>query len=120
MSMADRAELAAVEAQYKTYSAQVLQAQENLVAQVRGVADNYRDHAKIFVGGVPMIAADMVSFVNSDLVTFGSAILAIMMVVLAVIFRRARWVVIPLLTCAATSGLMLGLLGFLDWRMTLI
>jgi len=46
-------------------------------------------------------------------VTFG-----IMLVVLAVIFRRVRWVVIPLVTCSATVLVMLGLLGALDWRMT--
>ena len=38
-------------------------------------------------GGVPMIAADMIAFVKADLVTFGAAILGIMMLVLAVIFK---------------------------------
>jgi predicted RND superfamily exporter protein len=67
-----------------------------------------------------MIAADMVSFVRSDLVLFGTAILVIMSAVLAVIFRRVRWVVIPLATCTATATAMLGLLAALDWRMTVI
>jgi predicted RND superfamily exporter protein len=62
----------------------------------------------------------MVTFVGSDLVVFGSAILGIMLFVLAVIFRRARWVVIPLVTCSATVLVMLGILGFFDWRMTVI
>ena len=65
-------------------------------AQVREIAARYTGHARLFVGGVPMIAADMVSFVRSDLVVFGSAILGIMLLVLAYIFRRVRWVVIPL------------------------
>ena len=67
-----------------------------------------------------MIAADMVSFVRSDLVVFGSAILGIMLVALAIIFRRGRWVAIPLVTCGATTVIMLGMLGALDWRMTVI
>ena len=87
---------------------------------MRAIADRYREHARLFVGGVPMIAADMVSFVRSDLVLFGSAILGVMLLVLAIIFRRVRWVVIPLLTCSASVTVMLGLLGFLDWRMTVI
>jgi predicted RND superfamily exporter protein len=62
----------------------------------------------------------MVAFVGNDLVVFGTAILGIMLVVLGIIFRRVRWVVIPLVTCSATVVVMLGLLGALDWRMTVI
>ena len=43
-----------------------------------------------------------------------------MLVVLAIIFRRVRWVVIPLVTCSCAVVVMLGLLGALDWRMTVI
>lgn len=115
-----RRELAEAERAFKAHTARALEAQGQLVQAVRDIADNYREHASLFVGGVPMIAADMVSFVRSDLVTFGGAILGIMLLVLAVIFRRVRWVVIPLITCTATVVIMLGLLGFLDWRMTVI
>ena len=105
---------------FKAHTAQALEAQSALVQSVREIADDYRSHARIFVGGVPMITADMVSFVRSDLVLFGSAILGVMLVVLGIIFRRVRWTVIPLATCIATSTVMLGLLAFLDWRMTVI
>ena len=120
LSASEQAELAAAEAAFKVRSAIVLERDQQLVKNVREIAARYTSHARLFVGGVPMIAADMVSFVNSDLVVFGSAILGIMMMALAVIFRRVRWVVIPLVTCAATVLIMLGLLGALDWRMTVI
>ncbi len=116
----ERRELGQVEAAYKAHTASVLEAGSELVQQVRDIAASYSPFANLFVGGVPMIAVDMVSFVRSDLVTFGGAILVIMLVVLAVIFRRVRWVVIPLVTCSATVVVMLGLLGALDWRMTVI
>ncbi|HEY7775479.1 MAG TPA: MMPL family transporter, partial [Kineobactrum sp.] len=105
---------------FKAHTAAGLKAQTELVQSVRDIAASYEPNAQIFVGGVPMIAADMVSFVRSDLILFGSAILGIMMLVLALIFRRVRWTVIPLATCAATVTIMLGLLGWLDWRMTVI
>ena len=57
----------------------------------------------------------MTGFVRSDLVVFGSAILLVMMLILGIIFRRVRWVVIPLVTCSATVEVMLGLLG--AWRL---
>jgi uncharacterized protein len=115
-----RQQLNEVEAAFKAHTAVALESQAQLVQAVRNVAAAYSDHATLFVGGVPMIAADMVSFVRSDLVTFGGAILGIMLVVLAITFRRVRWVVIPLVTCSATVVVMLGLLGAFDWRMTVI
>ncbi len=120
LSREEERQLEAVEAAYKAHTAEVLDAGSDLVRTVRDIAAGYSPYARLFVGGVPMIAVDMVSFVRSDLVTFGSAILAIMLVVLALIFRRVRWVVIPLVTCTATVVVMLGLLGALDWRMTVI
>lgn len=120
LSAAEAGQLAEVEKQFKAHTAQMLEAQGALVENVRQIAAKYRSHADIFVGGVPMIAADMVSFIASDLVIFGSAILGIMLLILAFIFRRVRWVVIPLVTCSATVVIMLGLLGALDWRMTVI
>lgn len=114
------AQLARVESAFKLHTGALLEAQSTLVSDVRSIAKHYEPHANLFVGGVPMIAADMVSFVRSDLVTFGSAILGVMLVVLALIFRRVRWVAIPLVTCSATVTVMLGLLGMLDWRMTVI
>jgi predicted RND superfamily exporter protein len=120
LSVAEAAELATIETAFKARSSIVLERDARLVEQVREIAAQYRDVAHLFVGGVPMIAADMVSFVASDLLVFGSSILGIMALVLAIIFRRVRWVVIPLTTCGVTVTLMLGLLGALDWRMTVI
>ncbi|MFN2287561.1 MAG: RND family transporter [Chromatocurvus sp.] len=116
----ESAELARVEADFRERSALLLEEQATLVESVRSISDGYREHARLFVGGVPMIAADMVSFVRSDLVFFGSAILIVMVLILGLIFRRVRWVVIPLATCTVTVTMMLGLLAFLDWRMTVI
>jgi len=120
LSTGEAAQLHRVERAFKEHTAVALESQSALVAEVRNIAARYQQYAELFVGGVPMITADMVSFVRSDLVMFGSAILGVMMVILAVIFRRVRWVVIPLLTCSATVMVMLGLLGALDWRMTVI
>ena len=67
-----------------------------------------------------MIAADMVSFIRSDLYTFGAGILAFMFVMLSVIFRKPRYVALPMITVIASALFMLGLLAWLDWRMTVI
>ena len=120
LSSAQAQQLHAAEIAFKAHTAVALAAQSALVANVRTIAARYENHARIFVGGLPMITADMVSFVRSDLILFGTAILGVMALVLALIFQRVRWVVIPLVTCSATVVVMLGLLGALDWRMTVI
>ncbi|REJ69335.1 MAG: RND family transporter, partial [Proteobacteria bacterium] len=76
--------------------------------------------SRILVGGVPMIAADMLDFVQDDLVTFGTSIILVMVAMLALIFRDYRWVLVPISVCTLSALLMLGILGYTDWRMTVI
>ncbi|MDB2410068.1 MMPL family transporter [Pseudomonadales bacterium] len=121
LSKADTDSLILAEQVFKDYTVQSAERQRQLVENVRAVLDQHRTAATaIFLGGVPMIASDMVSFVKSDLQVFGIGILLFVIVVLTVIFRSFRWVFLPLLVCVLTNIFMLGLLGFLDWRMTVI
>ncbi|MFI2811752.1 RND family transporter [Microbulbifer sp. YPW16] len=90
------------------------------VAEVRGILDGYRADAELFLGGVSMITADMIAFIKSDLVVFGVGILLFIIVTLLIIFRQVRWVLLPLATCIVTAVTMLGLLSWLDWRLTVI
>ena len=112
--------LVEVETAYDAATRTVNAERAELVASVRAVAEVYRGQSRIFVGGVPMIAADMLDFVQDDLVTFGLAIIGVMVGMLALIFRDYRWVVIPISGCTLSALMMLGLLGFTDWRMTII
>ena len=120
LDAAGEAELSEVEVAYDAAQVQLSARRDQLVADVRAVAERFRPYAHIFVGGVPMIAADMIAFVKSDLVTFGVAILAVMALALWLIFRSLKWVVIPLLSCSVSASLLLGLLAVTDWRMTVI
>ncbi len=112
--------LGEVERAYDAATRTVNAERAELVARVRAVAEVYRGQSRIFVGGVPMIAADMLDFVQDDLVTFGLAIIGVMVGMLALIFRDYRWVVIPISGCTLSALMMLGVLGLTDWRMTII
>ena len=91
-----------------------------MIADVRSLMDGYRDRATIFLGGPDMITADMIDFIKSDLLVFGTGILIFVIVTLAVIFRQLRWVVLPLATCALCLVIILGFLSWIDWRLTVI
>ncbi|MDI3326580.1 MMPL family transporter [Pontibacterium granulatum] len=113
-------QLAEAEHAFRSYSIQANERQRELVTQIRKVLDRHRDHATIFLGGVPMIAVDMISFIESDLITFGSAIILFIIALMALIFRRLRWMILPLLTCVVTCLIMLGFIAFADWQLTVI
>ena len=116
----EQADLAAAEKVFDDYVSVFNDQQNQLVEVVRAKLDKYRKGATVFLGGVPMIAADMIGFVKSDLVVFGSGIIAFIIITLSFIFRRVTWVLLPLFTCVLSATFMLGLITFLDWRMTVI
>ena len=106
--------------EFKQYLAEVLDRQALEVQQVRDILDRYRDRADIFLGGVPMITTDMIDYIESDLSIFGIAVTSLMVLIMWLSFRSKRWVLLPMLTCAIVVGMMIGALGWLDWRVTVI
>ena len=91
-----------------------------LIAELRAVRDAHAGGADIFIGGVPMVAADIIDFVRRDMLTFGGGVVLLMAGALWAFFRRLRWVLIPLGTVSVTTLIMIGLLGFLDRPATAI
>ena len=106
--------------QYRQLKEELKAQQAQLVEQVRRIRDTFSDDAQIYLGGVPMIAADMISFVRSDLSTFSIGIVLLISACLWIFFRRLRWVLIPLGTTFVSILLMVGLLGFLNQPITAI
>lgn len=120
LSWEETKELSQAEYDYRQYHTHLVERHNALVDRVREILARYRDDATIFLGGVPMIAADMIRFIQKDLLVFGTGIVAFFILMLAVIFRRIRWVLLPLNCCLVASVGMLGMLTWLDWRMTVI
>ena len=114
------AELREVEAAWAGYSIGVNERQHELITAVRETLDRYRDGARIHLSGAPMIADDLISFVRGDLSSFSIAVLVLIVVALGLIFRKLRFVAIPLICCAAAGTIMVGTLGLMDWRVTVV
>ncbi|MFQ5519684.1 MAG: RND family transporter, partial [Mariprofundus sp.] len=91
-----------------------------MIRAIRAVMDDYRTHAELHLGGVPMIVSDMMSFIRHDLVVFGFAVLAILALMLLGVFRKLHWVLLPLLTAAATAIITTGFLGMVGWPVTVV
>ncbi len=96
-----------------------LRNQQN-IAEIRDVISKYGENAKIHLGGIPMIADDMMSFIKSDIIVFGVGVFIFIILTLWFIFRNFKWVIMPLTGCATSVIIMLGLLGLIGWKVTVI
>jgi predicted RND superfamily exporter protein len=67
-----------------------------------------------------MIADDMIAFIKNDLKVFGVGVLLFLILMLAAIFRRIRWIGLPMLCCVVSVVCMIGLLGWFGWEVTVI
>ena len=90
------------------------------ITEIRDVIEKYGENAKIYLGGIPMIADDMMSFIKSDIIVFGVGVFIFIVLTLWFIFRNIKWVVMPLLGCATSVIIMIGLLGLIGWKVTVI
>ena len=119
-SESELAELEQVKQQFIDFTETLGVERDATIRTVRSILGNYRDGAEIHLGGVPMIVADMIRFIENDLSTFGLGVLAFLLLTLAIIFRQWRWVLVPLLCCGFTVWLMIGFLGWAQWPVTVI
>ena len=106
--------------EFSDYHAQVLEDEEKLIKNVRNIMNQHRDNAEMFLGGVPMITSDMIGFIKHDLKTFGLGVLVFLIFMLSLFFKKFRWVALPISCCIITVLMMVGFLGFMDWRVTVI
>ncbi|NKB35034.1 MAG: MMPL family transporter [Pseudomonadales bacterium] len=113
-------ELAEVETEYAVYSVVAADRQSEMISNIRAVLDNHRNGAQIYLGGAPMIADDLVTFVRADLQSFSIAVVLLIIFALGLIFRKLRWVAMPLACCAVAGTIMVGVLGLMDWRVTVV
>lgn len=112
--------LSKAEQAYSDYLVETNNRQEKLVESVRRILDTYRDRGDLYLGGVPMIASDMIDFIKKDLLIFGLGILIFIVLLLAIIFRSFTWVLLPLTTCLVAVLVMLGVISSLEWKLTVI
>ncbi len=90
------------------------------ILEIRDVIKSYNNIGKINLGGIPMIADDMMTFIKSDIVVFGLGVLLFIIVTLWFVFRKLIWIIVPISSCFFSVIIMTGLLGLLGWKVTVI
>ena len=120
LTAAEKVELKDVVRQFAQYHDKVRQQRHDDILAIRSIMDKYRQDGTLFLGGVSMIADDMISFIKSDLRVFGIAVFLLLVITIAVIFRRIYWVILPTLTCLISVICTVGFLGWVGWEVTVI
>ena len=116
----DNKQLEVVSAEFKRYATQLQEQVSQDIEKVRAILGNHKNMAEIHLGGVPMITSDMIDYIDNDIRVFGVAVLILLIVLLTIVFRKPRWVIIPMIICFAASVSMTGVLGLIDWRVSVV
>ena len=109
-----------INTQIKLFNADASIKRDKLIANTREVMDDYQAIGNVYLGGTAMIASDMISFIKSDLQYFALGVLIMFIVTLGVIFKKIRWVIMPLASSGLVALFVIGFLGLMDWRVTVV
>ena len=90
------------------------------ILEIRDVIKSYENIGNIHLGGIPMIADDMMTFIKSDIIVFGLGVLLFIVATLWFVFRKIIWILIPISSCFFSVIIMMGILGLLGWKVTVI
>ncbi len=105
---------------FKEYRELSRQKETKDIEEIREIIKNYENDARIFLGGVSMIANDAVHFVKNDLIIYGFSLVFIFIFILYYIFKSLRWVFIVLFICFISILSTAGILGIFNWEVTVI
>ena len=76
------------------------------ISEIRDVIKSMEKMRTFILGGIPMIADDMMSYIKSDIVIFGIGVFIFIVLTLWLIFRNLKWVdnaIIRLLTSVISN-----------------
>ncbi len=104
----------------KIYKDKLKKKNHRNIIEIREIIKSYNDVGKIHLGGIPMIADDMMTFIKNDIVIFGIGVLVFIIATLWFVFKKFVWIIVPISSCFLSVVIMIGLLGLLGWKVTVI
>ena len=104
----------------ENYRDEIKRQNHNNILEIRDVIKSYENVGKIYLGGIPMIADDMMTFIKSDIIVFGLGVLIFIIATLWFVFKKLIWIIVPISSCFFSVVIMVGLLGLIGWKVTVI
>ena len=115
--------LKVAEQNFKSYRDELREKDHHDIVALRALIAGFEKEFagdRLFLGGLNMIADDMVGYVRSDLATYGLGALVLLLACFWLFFRQAKFILLPLIICAYSVVLAAGLFGFLSFEVTVI
>ena len=91
-----------------------------LISEIRALLSQHAGSGKLFLGGASMIATDMMSFIKSDLIVFGTGVALVFCLMLYLFFQNFWFVALPLSNALLTTVFTASILGLMDWKISVI
>lgn len=114
----DKKEIKQINEQIREHTKEAQLKDTSTLDAIKAIRDKYNQN--INIGGVMMIASDMVAYVKSDLKVYGIALTLLLACVLYFFFRQLRFIFIPLAICLITLIISSGIFSFLGYEITVI
>ncbi|MBI3858204.1 MAG: MMPL family transporter, partial [Planctomycetes bacterium] len=114
--------LAEIEAPYQASIQENNLRRRAMVEGIRRCAAEWRPKLDepVRLSGLPIINVVLREHIKSDIGTFGVVALSVFTATFFAVYRKARWVVFPILCCILPVVLMLGLMVLLGYKVTVI
>jgi uncharacterized protein len=120
LSDEENRELAQLRKQAEPLERRLDQVRNSEIETIRSLLVEHEEGAAIYLGGLHVLGYQLVRIIRNDLIVFGGAIVVMICLVLLVLFRKIRWVFIPIACCGCSVLLTMGLFGMLGLKTTVI
>ena len=101
------------EKEFEEYKDKLKSENSENIKEIREIINSFKDIGKIHLGGIPMIADDMMTFIKKDIIVFGIGVFAFIVITLWFVFRKF-WITIPISSCFFAVIIMVGFLGLMN------
>lgn len=124
----EKRDKASLESEKKAYRLEIKEhqdAQRIIVKKrldaIKALLKKYENNGnKLYLGGVSMIADDMISYIKADLVLYGLSLVFLLGFALWYFFRTLYFVFLPLFICLLTLSSASGVFALLNFNITVI
>ena len=90
------------------------------IKKIRSIIDSNKEQGTIYLGGPSMIAVDIMSFINDDLIKFGAGVAIVFALMLFLFFKSINLVFISLSNAFLATYLTAAFLGYMEWKITVV
>lgn len=104
----------------RTHKKQIQDQNAEIIHYLKSLQSQYQSKGEIHLGGITLITNDMIEYVKSDLITYGTILSVILALMLWIFFRQMYFVVLSFGVCLFVLIVSSGIFSFLGYQITIV